>query len=187
MHYELMTQKSHVSIKSVLFVCLGNICRSPIAEGIFRHIAEQRGFSHHFKIGSAGLGSWHIGHPPDQRAQDALRGMGIDISGLRARRVTPGDFESYDLILAMDRSNRNALLRMAPVQHREKIRLFLTYAPNLSVQEVPDPFFGDTANFDYVCQLVDAACRGLFVNLTSQTPVQSTPAAIPGLSLSANG
>jgi protein-tyrosine phosphatase len=188
MHYKLMTQNSHVSIKSVLFVCLGNICRSPIAEGIFRHIAAQRGFSNHFKIGSAGLGSWHIGRPPDMRAQEAVRAMGIDISNVRARRVTPGDFESYDLILAMDRANRNALLRMAPVQYRDKIKLFLTYAPNLSVQEVPDPFFGQTDNFDYVCQLVDAACRGLLVNLTSQTPpVQNPPAANSGLSMSVNG
>lgn len=187
MHYELMAQNTQVSIKSVLFVCLGNICRSPIAEGIFRHIAAQRGFSNHFKIGSAGLGSWHIGRPPDQRAQEAVRGMGIDISDIRARRVTSADFDGYDLILAMDRANRNALLRMAPAQHREKIKLFLTYAPNLSVQEVPDPFFGDADNFDYVCQLVDAACRGLLVNLTSQTPVQSMPAANSGLSLSLNG
>jgi protein-tyrosine phosphatase len=187
MHYELMTQSPHVSIKSILFVCLGNICRSPIAEGIFRHIAAQRGFSDHFKISSAGLGSWHIGRPPDQRAQDAVRAMGIDISDLRARRVTPSDFESYDLILAMDRANRNALLRMAPDHCREKIQLFLAYAPNLPVQEVPDPFFGQTRNFDYVCQLVDAACRGLLVTLTSQTPVQSTPAANSGLSVSLNG
>lgn len=182
-----MMQMSHVSIKSVLFVCLGNICRSPIAEGIFRHIAKQRGYGGQFKIGSAGLGSWHIGRPPVQRAQDALRGMGIDISDIRARRVTPEDFESYDLILAMDRSNRNALMRMAPAHYSEKIKLFLTYAPNLSVQEVPDPFFGDMDNFDYVCQLVDAACRGLLVSLTSQTPVQSPPAANSGLSLSLNG
>jgi protein-tyrosine phosphatase len=187
MHYELMTQSPHVSIKSILFVCLGNICRSPIAEGIFRHIAAQRGFSDQFKISSAGLGSWHIGRPPDQRAQDAVRAMGIDISTIRARRVTPSDFESYDLILAMDRANRNALLRMAPVHHRDKIKLFLAYAPNLSVHEVPDPFFGHTDNFEYVCQLVDAACRGLLVNLTSQTPVQSTPAANSGLSVSLNG
>ena len=113
--------------------------------------------------------------------------MGIDISDIRARRVTPEDFESYDLILAMDRSNRNALMRMAPAHYSEKIKLFLTYAPNLSVQEVPDPFFGDMDNFDYVCQLVDAACRGLLVSLTSQTPVQSPPAANSGLSLSLNG
>lgn len=182
-----MTQMPHISIKSVLFVCLGNICRSPIAEGVFRHIVTQRGFADQFRIGSAGLGSWHIGRPPDQRAQDAVRGMGIDISDIRARRVTPGDFESHDLILAMDRSNRNALMRMAPARYSEKIKLFLTYAPNLSVQEVPDPFFGDTANFNYVCQLIDAACRGLLVSLTSQTPVQSPPATNPRLSLSLNG
>lgn len=157
-----------------------------MAEGIFRHIAAQRGFSDQFKVGSAGLGSWHVGHPPDQRAQDALRGMGIDISSIRARRVTPSDFETYDLILAMDRANRNALMRMTPANHRDKIKLFLTYAPNLSVQEVPDPFFGQARNFDYVCQLVDAACRGLLVSLTSPS-LQGAPSANSGLSVSLNG
>ncbi|MBX2806508.1 MAG: low molecular weight phosphotyrosine protein phosphatase [Hyphomicrobiales bacterium] len=182
-----MAQNSHVSIKNVLFVCLGNICRSPIAEGIFRHITTQRGYGNQFKIGSAGLGSWHIGRPPDIRAQEAVREFGIDISNLRARRVSPSDFESYDLILAMDRANRNGLLRMAPVQFRDKIQLFLSYAPNMSVREVPDPFFGNADNFDYVCQLVDAACRGLLVSLTSQTQLQKTPAANSGVVLSENG
>jgi protein-tyrosine phosphatase len=163
----------------VLFICLGNICRSPIAEGTFRSILAQRGFSSQFTIDSAGLGSWHIGSPPDVRAQAAMRARGIDISGQRARRICAEDFTAFDLILAMDRSNRDGLLKLAPRDRRDKIKLLLEYAPNLSVQEIPDPFFGDAEGFDYVCQLIDAACRGLFVSLTVQPPVHATPAAKP--------
>lgn len=162
--------------KGILFVCLGNICRSPIAESVFRHIAEQRGFADHFFVDSAGLGSWHIGNPPDERAQAAMLLRGMDISDLRARRVTSRDFEKFDLILAMDRSNRNALHKMAPAEHRNKISLLMDYAPNLAVHEIPDPFFGEKDGFDYVCQLIDAACRGLFVKLTAHPAAQTTPA-----------
>jgi len=102
---------------------------------------------------------------------------GVDISELRARRVVPSDFESFDLILAMDRSNRNRLLALAPRGHHHKIALFMSYAPNLSVNEIPDPFFGDLDGFDYACQLIDAACRGLLVSLTAQPGIQMTPAA----------
>jgi low molecular weight protein-tyrosine phosphatase len=163
--------------KSILFVCLGNICRSPIAEGMFRHIAKQRGFADHFVIDSAGLGSWHIGNPPDDRAQAAMRHRGIDIGDRLARQITPCDFEKFELILAMDRANRNALLKLAPKEHQHKIKLFMDFAPNLSVHEIPDPFFGDVEGFDYICQLVDAACRGLLVTLTAAQPsCQATPA-----------
>ncbi len=165
--------------KSILFVCLGNICRSPIAEGVFRRIAEQRGYAKCFHVDSAGLGSWHIGNPPDGRAQAALRSHGIDISNLRARRIVPSDFESFDLILAMDRSNRDGLLKLAPKEYRHKIALFMEFAPNLAVHEIPDPFFGDHECFDYTYQLIEAACRGLFVSLTTQGSVHATPASNP--------
>lgn len=169
--------------KSILFVCLGNICRSPIAEGVFRHTAKQRGFDTQFTVDSAGLGSWHIGNPPDDRAQAAMRFRGIDISERRARRITPADFQKFDLILAMDRANRNALLKLAPTEYHSKIKLFLDFAPNLCVHEVPDPFFGNEEGFDYVCQLVDTACRGLLVSLTAAQPAQATPASSPSASL----
>ncbi|MGB0083785.1 MAG: low molecular weight protein-tyrosine-phosphatase [Rhodomicrobiaceae bacterium] len=165
--------------KRILFVCLGNICRSPIAEGIFRDVTIQRGFGKNFIIDSAGLGSWHIGNPADERAQAALRLRGIDISGKRARRIAQEDFETFDLILAMDRSNRDHLLKLAPKQHQHKIALLMEYAPNLSIHEIPDPFFGEANGFDYACQLIDAACRGLFVSLTAQAGSQATPAARP--------
>ncbi len=169
--------------KSLLFVCLGNICRSPIAEGVFRHIAAQRNLLNRFTIDSAGLGSWHIGHPPDDRAQAAMRSRGVEISGLRARRIVPADFERFDLILAMDRANRDALLKLAPKERQGKIHLLMDYAPNMCVHEIPDPFFGENNGFDYVGQLIDAACRGLLVSLTAKPPAQATPTARPLASL----
>ena len=169
--------------KSILFVCLGNICRSPIAEGMFRHIAAQRHLLEHFTIDSAGLGSWHIGHAPDERAQAAMRLRGIDISPLQARRVVPDDFETFDLILAMDRTNRDALLKLAPKERRDRVHLLMDYAPNLCVHEIPDPFFGKNNGFDYVCQLIDAACRGLLVSLTARPSPHATSASRPYVSM----
>ncbi|WP_088343306.1 MULTISPECIES: low molecular weight protein-tyrosine-phosphatase [Rhodomicrobium] len=175
-----MKQVGASSRQNILFVCLGNICRSPIAEGVFRNIAAQRRLSDRFMLDSAGLGSWHIGHPPDERAQAAMRSRGIDISTLRARRIAAADFERFDLIVAMDRSNREGLRKLAPKDHQHKIKLLMDYAPNLAVQEIPDPFFGDKGAFDYACQLIDAACRGLLVSLTAQAAKdQATPASRP--------
>lgn len=165
--------------KNILFVCRSNICRSPIAEGVFRHIAVQRNLLGNFTLDSAGLGSWHIGQPPDERAQAAMRVRGINISDLRGRRITPADFERFDLILAMDRAIRDALLTLAQKDRRDKVRLLMDYAPNLGVHEIPDPFFGQSNGFDYVCQLVDAACRGLLVSLTARPPAQATSASRP--------
>lgn len=178
-----MKQNISDSKNGILFVCLGNICRSPIAEGVFRNIAENRGYANYFLIDSAGLGSWHIGNPPDERAQAAMRLHGIDIGNLRARRVAPDDFERFDLILAMDRSNRNGLFKLAPAAHQHKIALLMDFAPMLSVQEIPDPFFGEKDGFDYAYQLIDAACRGLFVTLTAPSGCQTKPAARPVASL----
>jgi len=160
--------KDHVFIpaKSVLFVCLGNICRSPIAEGVFRNLARKSNALSALRIDSAGLGSWHVGQPPDRRAQEAVAGHGIDIADLRARQVTRDDFEAFDLILAMDKANRQGLLKLAARQHHDKIRLLMDCAPNFGVHEIPDPFFGDKDGFDYVVQLIEAACRGLARSLT---------------------
>lgn len=182
-----MKQSATILKKNLLFVCLGNICRSPIAEGVFRHNAKQRRLADHFFVESAGLGSWHIGSPPDQRAQAAMRLRGIDISELRARRVVPSDFEFFDLILAMDRSNRDNLYKLAPFAERHKIALLMDYAANMSVQEIPDPFFGNAASFDYACQLIDAACRGLIVSLTAQQPAHMASTARSAESSSVSG
>lgn len=157
-----------------------------MAEGLFRHIAKQRGVLSMFTVDSAGLSSWHVGHPPDERAREALARRGAEISELRARRVVAADFEKYDLILAMDRSIRQSLLKIAPAEHEAKIGLFLDYAPNLCVREIPDPFFGEEDGFDYVCQLIDAACRGLIISLTAKQSSASyaAPASCPAASVS---
>jgi protein-tyrosine phosphatase len=172
-----MKQSVPIQKRNILFVCLGNICRSPIAEGVFNHLLRQRGLDGPLTVASAGLGSWHIGNPPDKRAQNAMRLRGIDISQSRARRVEPDDFARFDMILAMDRSNRDALQKMAPPEHRHKVALFMDYAPNLCVHEIPDPFFGDLDGFDYAYQLIEAACRGLLVSLTARPApeAQATP------------
>lgn len=173
-----MKQSVPIQKRNILFVCLGNICRSPIAQGVITHLARQRGLDGQLTVESAGLGSWHVGNPPDKRAQNAMSARGIDISAFRARRVTPEDFERFDLILAMDRSNRDALLKMAPRDHKHKVALFMDYAPNLCVHEIPDPFFGDLDGFDYAYQLIEAACRGLLVSVTARpaAEAQATPA-----------
>ena len=163
-----MKQDNPIAPKSILFVCLGNICRSPIAEGLFRHIARQTGVVDRFVIDSAGLGSWHVGNPPDERAQSALLARGVHISDLRARQVTLADFDEFDIILAMDRTNSQGLLKLAPKDKQNKVHLMMEFAPNLGVREIPDPYFGGKEGFDYVCQLVDAAARGLLHNLMSK-------------------
>lgn len=174
-----MKETVYIPAKSILFVCLGNICRSPIAEGVFRHIAQKAGLLDSLQIDSAALGSWHLGLPPDQRAQDALANRGINISDLRARRITAEDFETFDLILAMDKSNQKGLLKLAPKEHHGKIRLFMDCVPKFGVHEIPDPFFGDKEGFDYVVQLVDAASRGLLRSITAKPPGGQVQSAAP--------
>ena len=145
--------------RSILFVCTGNICRSPTAEGVLRHLAAKKGLE--LRIESAGLGDWHVGQPPDERAQNHARTRGYDLSAQRARQVTLRDFEEFDLILAMDRGHLRALQRMAPAQHHAKIRLF---APE---SDVPDPYYGGAEGFERVLDLVEKRCRALLQEITS--------------------
>ncbi len=146
----------------ILLVCLGNICRSPMAEGVLRRMAEEAGLDDALIIDSAGTGDWHVGHPPDQRALAAISKRGIDISDLRARQVGPEDFARFDLLLAMDRDNRADLLDMAPTpEDARKVRLFLDFAPETGVAEVPDPYYGGRQGFETVLDLIEAASRGL--------------------------
>src|SRR5579863_8582892 len=126
----------------VLFVCLGNICRSPTAEAVFRAIAAREARDLEVDADSAGTAGYHVGAPPDARSQQAARRRGYDLSALRARLVAPGDFERFDLILAMDRENLSVLRRRAPREFHDRIRLFLEFAPQAGTAEVPDPYYG---------------------------------------------
>ena len=150
----------------ILFVCLGNICRSPMAEGVFSHVAAQAGHGEKFIIESAGTGAWHIGNPPDPRAVAAAGRRDIDLSHQRARQVHSDDFEAFDLVIAMDSSNHANLLRMAPEAHAHKIQLFLDHLPDASGREVPDPYYGGDEGFEEVLDLIEAASRALLARLT---------------------
>lgn len=151
----------------LLFVCLGNICRSPMAEGAFRRVAAEEGVLDLFEINSAGLGDWHVGQAPDHRAQKAADRRGIDISGQSARQVGKGDFARFDLVLAMDGANYDDLKQIAPKDQRHKIRRFLDFAPHAGTKDVPDPFFGEAEGFDHALELIEAAARGLLAELLS--------------------
>ncbi len=145
----------------ILFVCLGNICRSPTAEAVLRDLLTREAPDLSVEIDSAGIGDWHIGEPPDQRALAAARRRGLDMSRLRARQIASEDFARFDFILAMDRANLSDLRRRAPTQYRERVRLFLEFAPDVGMDEVPDPYYGGEAGFEEVLDLAEQAARGL--------------------------
>jgi protein-tyrosine phosphatase len=149
----------------VLFVCMGNICRSPTAEGVFRHLLKREAPELQIEIDSAGTTGYHSGDPPDERSQRAARRRGIDLSDLRARQVTADDFAHFDLILAMDRDNLQRLEEMRPPRSRAKVRLFLEYAADPGRLEVPDPYYGDANSFEEVLDLTTSASRGLIAAL----------------------
>lgn len=151
--------------RRILFVCLGNICRSPTAEGVFRQLAAREAPELEIDVDSAGTADYHIGSAPDARSQRAAKRRGIDLSGLRARQVTAADFSTFDLVLAMDRANLIELEAMAPRRSAATLRLFMDYAPELAVGEVPDPYYGGAAGFDRVLDLCEAASRGLLAAL----------------------
>ncbi|MCV6637047.1 low molecular weight protein-tyrosine-phosphatase [Candidatus Albibeggiatoa sp. nov. NOAA] len=152
----------------VLFVCMGNICRSPTAEGVFHHLVQQANLQDKIDIDSAGTHAYHIGEPPDLRSQQAAMQRGIDMSHLRARRVAKDDFEKFDYILAMDRNNYAILQQVCPKGKEHKLSMFLDFAPDLNVKEVPDPYYGGSKGFEHVLDLVEAASRGLLDDIRQQ-------------------
>jgi protein-tyrosine phosphatase len=152
----------------ILFVCMGNICRSPTAEGVFRHVLLEHAPDLEVEIDSAGTHDYHIGEPPDPRALKAAARRGLDLAGLRARMVEARDFERFDLILAMDRLNHVTLIERSPPQYHERIRLFLEYAPDAGLEEVPDPYYGGATGFEQVLDLVEEASLGLLQELRKQ-------------------
>jgi len=149
----------------VLFVCLGNICRSPTAEAVLRALAAREAPELALEVDSAGTADYHVGQPPDPRTRAAAARRGYDLSTLRARTVEAADFERFDLILAMDRENLSVLRRRAPSDARERVRLFLEFAPASAPEEVPDPYYGGPNGFEEVLDLVEAATRGLLAHL----------------------
>lgn len=152
----------------VLFVCMGNICRSPTAEGVFRKVVSAAGLEHHIEINSAGTHDYHKGKPPDRRAQQAALQRGIDLSLLRAKQVLRADIESHDYILPMDMENFTLLRELCPAGHEYKIRLFLEFAPHLNISEVPDPYYGGQLGFEQVLDMVEAAAHGLLNHIREQ-------------------
>jgi protein-tyrosine phosphatase len=148
----------------LLFVCLGNICRSPTAEGVMRGLVRDAGLEDRIEIDSAGTGSWHVGSPPDERSTLAARTRGIALDGA-ARQVIARDFDRFDLVIAMDASNRRELLRLAPDEEaRAKVRLLREYDPEAVAAgdvDVPDPYYGGDDGFEHVLDVVDRACRVL--------------------------
>jgi protein-tyrosine phosphatase len=153
------------SVKRILFVCMGNICRSPSAEGVFRHVLAASAPDLQIEIDSAGTHDYHVGAPPDRRSIEAAKRRGIDLSSLRARMVAAEDFDRYDLILAMDEENLRELRRRAPAIHHERIRLLMEYAPHAPSRFVPDPYYGGAQGFEEVLDLLEEAAQGLVAEL----------------------
>lgn len=149
----------------VLFCCMGNICRSPTAEGVFRHMVHAAGLGDRIEIASAGTHDYHIGRPPDRRAQAAAAARGYDLSHQRARQVSPQDFLDYDYILAMDADNLARLRGVAPGAQRDKARLFLDYSETRSGEEVPDPYYGGEDGFMLVLDMVEDGAAGLLADI----------------------
>jgi protein-tyrosine phosphatase len=147
----------------VLFVCMGNICRSPTAQGVFRKLVGEAGLTEEIHIDSAGTHAYHIGEPPDPRAQETALRRGIDLSDLRARRAAPTDFDEYHYVLAMDQENYHALSDLCPPGRglERRLSLLMDYAPQARLREVPDPYYGAAGGFEAVFDMVEEAARGL--------------------------
>jgi protein-tyrosine phosphatase len=168
-----MSQADHspaVAPCAVLFVCMGNICRSPTAHGVFRHKVNALGLAHLIEVDSAGTHNYHPDSPPDGRSQAHAVKRGYDLSDLRARQVTSADFDRYDLILVMDHDNQRALLDRCPPAHRNKVQRLTTYCTRHKSPVVPDPYYGGGQGFEHVLDLIEDACDGVLKALTERSP-----------------
>jgi protein-tyrosine phosphatase len=145
----------------VLFVCMGNICRSPTAQGVFRALVEREGLSERILTDSAGTIAYHVGEPPDRRARETATKRGVVLDDLRARKALAKDFEAFDYVIAMDRANYRDLQEICPADYLHRLHLFMDFAPHLPEDEVPDPYYGGIAGFDRVFDLVEQASLGL--------------------------
>lgn len=149
---------------------MGNICRSPTAEGVFSTLLKQQALDELIHVDSAGTHAYHIGSPPDPRACAAALRRGIDLSTQRARRIEAADFDYFEYVLAMDRENLEAIEQHCPPERRERVRLLLEYAPDLGADEVPDPYYGGAAGFERVLDMIEAASQGLLEELRARHP-----------------
>ena len=147
----------------VLFVCMGNICRSPIAQRVFENVARREGLEELIFVDSAGTGAWHVGSPPDERAQSSAGLRGLDLSSQRARRITPEDCEDFDYVLTMDEDNYHAVSSLC--RGSAVVRPFLDFAPDSPEREVPDPYYGGPDGFERVLDLVEEASEGLLEDI----------------------
>ncbi len=152
----------------VLFVCMGNICRSPTAQGVFETLVAKEGLAQQVEIDSAGTHAYHVGNPPDQRASQAALQRGIDLSAQRARKVLATDFLEYDYVLAMDRSNYEDLRALCHPDYEQRLHLFLEFAPDTGERDVPDPYYGGTEGFERVLDLIEAASIGLLADMRAR-------------------
>ena len=148
---------------------MGNICRSPTAEGVFRRLVGERAPHVDIEIDSAGTHDYHVGDPPDQRAIAAAARRGIDLTGLRARMVEESDFERFDLIVVMDRLNRETLLDRSPEEYQDRIRLLMEFSTSNDIEDVPDPYYGGAVGFERVLDLVEEASAGLLREILART------------------
>ncbi len=154
-------QRGAFYMTKVLFVCMGNICRSPTAQGVFRKLVADAGLEGTVQVDSAGTHGYHVGEPPDLRAQQAAKRRGYDISDLRARQVSQDDFRDYDLILAMDWENLALMQQQCPRAHKHKLHLLMRFAGEHDAATVPDPYYGGPEGFNTVLDYVEDACQGL--------------------------
>ena len=151
----------------VLFVCMGNICRSPTAHGLFQQLVDERGLGQSILVDSAGTHSYHVGNPPDARSQLTAKGRGVDLSGLRARRFVANDFIEFDYLLGMDADNIADMRAIRPADAPARLQLMLEYSSRYSEREVPDPYYGD-GGFELVFDLIDDAARGLLTHVRAE-------------------
>ena len=152
----------------ILFVCMGNICRSPSAEGFFVNALRHSALKDQLRTDSAGTHGYHVSHSPDSRAVETAAGFGVDISHLRARKVNPSDFDEFDLIIAMDSSNLADLERIRPADSKASLRMMMNYHPDKQPQDVPDPYYGEMDGFTYMCELLESATQGLLDDIEKQ-------------------
>ncbi len=153
---------------NILFICMGNICRSPSAEGFFRTALQHSDYKNQVSVDSAGTHGYHIGHTPDSRAVDTARQFNVDISQLRARKVSESDFHDNDLIIAMDHANLADLQRLQPPGAKAKLEMMMQYHPDGQPDEVPDPYYGGMEGFTYMCSLLETATAGLLEDIEEQ-------------------